>query len=66
MYKRQDLCSHIDAVLKKTGDVDVVAYNGWEENQMDKTRKIIKESGRKDLTVQNGHDYLLDLSLIHI
>lgn len=55
-----DLCSHIDAVLKRTGDVDVVAYNGWEENQMDKTRKTIKETGRKDLTVQDGHDYLLD------
>ena len=55
-----DLCSHIDAVLKKTGDVDVVAYNGWEENQMDKTGKTIKETGRKDLTVQDGHDYLLD------
>ena len=55
-----DLCSYIDTALQKIGDVDAVAYNGWEENQMDKTRKIIKEFDRKELTVQNGHDYLLD------
>lgn len=55
-----DLCRRLDAVIRKSQNADVVAYNGWEEEQGKKTREKIKEVKRAELTIWNGHDYLLN------